>query len=246
MTLLHEYHCPASLTEALRLITAPDRRLRPLAGGSTLVGDLETRAAQEIDGVVDLRNLDLDFVNPEDGHVHVGAMTTLTTLATHPLTRDLAGGLLARAARGEGPINLRNMATVGGIVAAAALDSEVYAALLALDAAVVCFTDAGEVVTRLAEVREIDGIITGVHIPVRAAHGGLARVARTPSDRPIVAVVAVHDDAGTRTALCGVAPRPVLDGAPLDPPHDFKGSADYRLALADILRARAITEARAA
>ena len=120
MAILHEYHCPTSLAEALRLIDAPDRRRRLLAGGTTLVGALETRAVRDVDGVVDLRRLGLDTMRVEEETIHIGAMTTLTDLATHPATRDLAGGLLPRAVRGEGPVNLRNQATVGGVIATAA------------------------------------------------------------------------------------------------------------------------------
>ncbi|MEZ4719480.1 MAG: hypothetical protein R2851_25860 [Caldilineaceae bacterium] len=40
MAILHEYHCPTSLAEALRLVDAPDRRRHLLAGGTTLVGAL--------------------------------------------------------------------------------------------------------------------------------------------------------------------------------------------------------------
>ena len=244
MAILHEYHCPTSLAEALRLIDAPDRRRHLLAGGTTLVGALETRAVRDVDGVVDLRRLGLDTMRVEEETIHIGAMTTLTDLATHPATRDLAGGLLPRAVRGEGPVNLRNQATVGGVIATAAYDSELYAALLALAADVMIHSRAGDVCRPLADLGPIDGIITEVRVARRDGRSGLARVARTPSDRPIVAAVTVLDDAGARTALCGVAARPVLDGTPLDPPDDVRGSAEYRLALAGIVRARAANEAR--
>ena len=244
MAILHEYHCPTSLAEALRLVDAPDRRRQLLAGGTTLVGALETRARRDVDGVIDLRKLGLDTIRPEDGTIRIGAMTTLTALVDHPATRELAGGLLSRAARGEGPINLRNQATVGGVIATAAYDSELYAALLALEAEVVIHGRGGDVRRPLADLGPIDGIITDVRVPRRNGRSGLARVARTPSDRPIVAAVTVLDDAGARTALCGVAARPVLDGTPLDPPDDVRGSAEYRLAVVEIVRERAGSEAR--
>jgi hypothetical protein len=49
----------------------------------------------------------------------------------------------------------------------------------------------------------------------------------------------VTGNGGERVALCGVASRPVLLGAELNPPDDYKGSADYRRAMADVLVARA-------
>ena len=172
MAILHEYHCPTSLAEALRLIDAPDRRRHLLAGGTTLVGALETRAVRDVDGVVDLRRLGLDTMRVEEETIHIGAMTTLTDLATHPATRDLAGGLLPRAVRGEGPVNLRNQATVGGVIATAAYDSELYAALLALAADVMIHSRAGDVCRPLADLGPIDGIITEVRVARRDGRRG--------------------------------------------------------------------------
>ena len=49
-------------------------------------------------------------------------------------------------------------------------------------------------------------------------------------------------DGGQRIALTGVAPTPVLvqPGDELDPVGDFRGSSDYRRALADVLMARVV------
>jgi carbon-monoxide dehydrogenase medium subunit len=101
----------------------------------------------------------------------------------------------------------------------------------------------------------------------------LARVARTPRDKPIVAVAVrvthtsqPHGD--VRIALAGVADRPVraydaeqrLKGGPFEQhlvdealavalknvnvPSDFRGSREYRRAMAAVLTGRALLEAR--
>lgn len=246
MALLAEYHRPDTLDEAVALLARGDRHLRPLAGGTTLVGQLETRAVADLDGVVDLRSLGLDTLvlhgSSLDGTLAVGAMVTLSDFAAHPVVNDLAAGLLRQAAQGEGPLNLRDMATVGGVVAAAAPDSEVYAALLALEAQVECYDGQETQTTPLAawggQTRGAHSVITGVQIPLHARTGALARVARTPSDRPIVAAVGAGGDEGTRYALCGVGPRPLLATDDFDPPDDYKGSAAYRRAMADVLLGR--------
>jgi carbon-monoxide dehydrogenase medium subunit len=137
MALLNEYHKPATIAEALHLLGRAESRLVPLAGGSRLIGELETRARRDVDGVVDLSGLGLSYIHAEDDALCIGAMTTISDLIAHPVAAELAGGILRRVARYEGPVNLRNAATLGGIVAAAEPDSELYAALLALDASVV-------------------------------------------------------------------------------------------------------------
>jgi CO/xanthine dehydrogenase FAD-binding subunit len=245
MAILQEYYRPATVAEAVSLLAESGGRLAPLAGGAELVGQLETRAAPGIQGVVDLRNLGLDGIDADEETIRLGATATLTDVMEHEVAGRMADGILSRAARGEGPVNLRNAATVGGVVAGAAPDSEFYAALLALDARVVTVDSQGESTQLLAEMGEVEGLITGVIIPRREPGSGLARIAVTPSDRPIVAAIAVvGEDGADRVALCGVAERPVLYGQELDPPGDFKASGAYRLEMVDVVVRRALEEAR--
>lgn len=246
MALLQEYTRPGSVDEALALLAQNQGRLVPLAGGTLLVGQLETRALADVDGVVDLRDCGLDAIREDGGTVHVGSMCTLAVVAEHPIPRELADGLIVRAARGEGPVNLCNAATVGGVIACAEYDSEFYAALLALNADVIARTLHGiERTVPLAAFDATGMLITGVSIALGKLRGGAARVARTPSDRPIVAAYAVAEDGSSqeaRVALCGVGVRPVLAGAPLMPPDDFKGGSEYRRAMADVVTRRALAE----
>lgn len=241
MANLQEYHSPATLADAVRLLTRPDRNYAVIGGGTRLVADLEMGRVADLDGVISLNQLELDTISVDADQLTIGAATTLTDLIEHHIAGTLAGGLLRKAARGEGPINLRNAATVGGVVAAAEADSECYAALLALGATVTIHDGTGESSTSLGD---INGLVTAVTLPLADVRGGLARVARTPSDRPIVAAVAVVGDSGECIALCGVADRPILHGSPLQPPDDFKGSSAYRRALAPIVVERALKEAR--
>ncbi len=206
MAILHEYHRPETLDEALALLARTDRNLLPLAGGSKLIGELETRVRLDVDGVVDLRGLELDKIVAEADRVIIGATVTLTALVEHPVTGKLADGLLRRAAQGEGPVNLRNAATVGGVIAGAEADSEVYAALLALDATVTHVVAGRERSTPLAQMADVQGLITSVTLPIvqGPVRSGHARVARTPADRPIVAALAVVGRTGVRAWRCVV------------------------------------------
>jgi hypothetical protein len=47
-----------------------------------------------------------------------------------------------------------------------------------------------------------------------------------------------------RIALCGVASRPFLDGETLATVFDFKGSAEYRQAMSEVVKRRALSEAK--
>lgn len=245
MAILSTYLRPASLEEADHAFASSNGRAVLLAGGTQLVGALETRELPDVEIVIDLQALGLDALHVEASTLVIGAGATLTRIIGHPVAATLAGGLLPRAAVAEGPVNLRNAATVGGLVAAAEADSEFYAALLALDAQVVQYAAGQSTTTPLAELAAVTGIITAIRLPLADCRSGLAHVVRTPADRPIVAAVAVCGPDSARVALCGVAARPILAGAPLNPPDDFKGSAAYRSAMAEIMTARALAEAKA-
>ncbi len=267
MAILAEYHRPKTLNDALDLLADSTARRLPLAGGTHLVGALETRQRRDVDGVVDLAALELSYIRQVDSSLHVGAMTTLTELVEHPQCADLAAGILPATARFEGPQNLRNAATVGGLVALAEPDSEPFAALLALNASVVAVDRDGGESHRLLEdftlsnPRSSQGpiLITEIQLPLVHAVAGHARIARSPMDRCIVAAVAVAAANGdlsrrgtssggnradsTRTALCGVDTRPRIAGGPLLPTSDYKASGEYRLAMAEVVGRRARTDA---
>jgi CO/xanthine dehydrogenase FAD-binding subunit len=72
------------------------------------------------------------------------------------------------------------------------------------------------------------------------------RVARTPADRPIVAVVGRRVGKGIILAACGVAERPILINADeivqLRPPADFRGSSMYRREMMQVLLERVLKE----
>ncbi len=263
MAILAEYHKPTSLAQAFELLSDSASRRVPLAGGAYLVGALETRQRRDIEGVVDLAGLGLSFIEQDGAYLHVGAMTTITDLIQHPLSAELAGGILPDTARYEGPLNLRNAATVGGLVAIAEPDSETYAALLALNASVMTVDPSGlETSSPLQEFTDArqapsqaPSLITGIRLPLGQAAAGHARIARTPMDRCIVAAVAViradgkssrpepadggGNNASASVALCGLGPHPRLAGGPHIPEGDFKGSAEYRLAMVDVVVRRA-------
>jgi CO/xanthine dehydrogenase FAD-binding subunit len=89
--------------------------------------------ARKIGTAIDLSRLDLDFVTEIDGAVEIGAMTSLRTMETHPLTTSLGNGVLNSAVRNIVGVQLRNCVTIGGTVASRYPFSDPITALLALD-----------------------------------------------------------------------------------------------------------------
>jgi CO/xanthine dehydrogenase FAD-binding subunit len=172
----------------------------------------------------------------------MGAMVRLQAVVDHADVPELVRQMTLR----EGANTFRNMGTLGGVVATADPESELYAALLVHEAMVTVQSSAGEGRVPLAELELGERVlITAVTIQL---HGQTAsdRVARTPADRPIVSVVGRRVADGFLLAVCGVAKRPILINAneidQLTPPADFRGSSGYRREMTAVLSQRVLVE----
>lgn len=231
------YERPTSLEAAL---AALEQSHSVLVGGGTR---LSAGTGAEPVVVVDLQAAGLGGVRPSgDDAVLIGAMTTLEDIAM-----SLALPAAVReAARRELPSSLRTLSTLGGCVASGDFESELLATLLVHKATVRLEAKSDTSVIPLAELLAEPGRLTGkiissIEIEL-GGQGAVARVARMPADRAIVAAVARRDPQGTvLVAFSGVAGAPVLADDPdrLEPPGDFRGSSEYRKAMARILGNRA-------
>jgi probable selenate reductase FAD-binding subunit len=237
MVTVTAYWRPSTMAEALEVLERPDAIV--LAGGTRLDAD---PSAEEVE-VVDLQALHLDGITPGEGDaLRIGAMVTLQQLADCELAPDV----VREAARREQPSTLRAQGTVGGCIATGRADSELLAALLVHEAVV-------EVEDRqVTEGMPLERVLADLFLPagqvvtavtIRTTGRAYAvRTARTPADRAIVAAYGRVTGDGQRVALTGVAATPVLllPGDDLQPIGDFRGSADYRRRLADVLVARVV------
>ncbi len=238
MAMVAAYRRPSTIEEALVLLEQPGAVV--LAGGTRLNGE----PTRDPVVMVDLQALELSGVERVgDGALRIGATTTLQQLVDD----DDVPVAVRDAARRLEPSTIRAAATVGGCVATAEPASEFLATLLVHDAVVGLAGRDGErtvtLATVLLDLPLLAGrIITAVTIDTTGVTSA-ARVGRTPADRPIVAAVARRtSDGERRLALTGVAATPVLVTGvdELDPPGDFRGSREYRRALAVTLAARAL------
>src|SRR6266700_6564905 len=106
---LLEYHWAEDIDDALLLLARTEIKTVPLAGGTYLLG-LQNDSIQ---AVVDLRELELAYISEDTRGVHIGAMTTLQNMVDTPILKNLAMGLLARAALASSSSRLiRNSATL--------------------------------------------------------------------------------------------------------------------------------------
>lgn len=212
-----EYHRPADLTTVRRLLARP-APVSLLAGGTALVAGL---SSQTSDTVVDLRDLPLAFMERRPDGLHLGALTTLAALTPASAAGGWANGLLAHTAQAEGPVNWRNAATIGGLVAQAEATSPLFLALLALEGqAILLGADGPPQQLALRALADAPAaalqrrLLVEVTLPasLAQAHHGMAAAARTPRDQPIVCAVAVvaAKPAVATVVLGGVTATPLV------------------------------------
>lgn len=209
---IRSYHRPNRLAEALDLVR---RGVVPVAGGTRLFAQ-----EHEVANVLDLSALGLDAIETDDGDLRLGATVTLQAAADSPVAHGATAGLLPAACLAQQPSRMvRNLATLGGEAVFASPDSEVAAALLALNAVFVIECPDGPIESPAVrflrnpaeDVR--NGLLTSLFVPGVPEGAALERVAVLPSAPALVAVaVAVSFSGDTcsraRIAVTGLAGAP--------------------------------------
>ena len=105
-----------------------------ILGGGTFVHGLAARGlVRRVEALIDLQKVGLSYVRSEDNILAIGAMTTFADLAEAGPAKSLPELGAVWDALAYPPAQIRNMATVGGSVAAASPLFDLPIALIALD-----------------------------------------------------------------------------------------------------------------
>ncbi|HEX5828360.1 MAG TPA: FAD binding domain-containing protein [Candidatus Limnocylindrales bacterium] len=218
------YARPATLAEAVDLLVRHGAGARVLAGGTDLVIRLRDGTFRP-DVVVDVKRvpeLAPGIRATEAGSLVIGATTTMTQLAAHPvIRRDLAA--LADAAAVVGSVQIRNRATIAGNLCNASPAADTAPALLVHAALVHVAGPGGARVIPLDAFFVRSGVttiaagelVTAIEIPApaggRIASAHERRTRRRGHDLASVTVACGVDAAGVaRLAYGSVGPRPLL------------------------------------
>jgi aerobic-type carbon monoxide dehydrogenase small subunit (CoxS/CutS family)/CO/xanthine dehydrogenase FAD-binding subunit len=210
---IRSYHRPTTVEEALSLAA---QGLVPLSGGTRLFA-----SPAEVPNVLDLAALRLTRLQVEDGDLLFGASTTLQDVIDAPVAYEATAGLLPAACRAQSASRMvRGLATLGGEAVHAAHDSEVVAALLALNAVFVVDRRDGRLESpalRFVKSSKEDlaggGLVTSLFIPGAPQGAALERVAVAPSAPAQVAAVVAVSFSGDRCSRARLVVTG-LDGPP--------------------------------
>jgi len=112
---MFRHHSPGNLDEALALLEqlkSSGEDAKVIAGGTDLVPNMKHEIMTP-EHVVSLERLGLAGIEERDGAFHIGAMTTIQTLADDPLMRERLPAFVDACGQIAGP-QLRRMGTLGG------------------------------------------------------------------------------------------------------------------------------------
>lgn len=167
---------PASLSDVLAMLRASPPT-RPFAGGTDLMVLLEA-GKLAAGGYVGLWNLqELRGIEPSGDAVSIGALTTYTEIARHPMLQA-RWPLLCRAAEETGGVATQNRGTIGGNIANASPAADTPPALIVYDAELEIVSSRG---TRRVPYDRFhtgykqmdlgaDELIARIHLPKRATN----------------------------------------------------------------------------
>lgn len=192
-----DYATPATLDEAVGLLTQHRDEAKILAGGHSLIPAMKLRLAQPA-MLIDIGRIkDLAYINEDSGQIRIGAMTTHYQIEASARLLEICP-LLPECAASIGDVQVRNRGTIGGSLAHSDPAADWPAAILALGAEIVAVSAQGERTIRaedffvdmLTTALEPNEILREIRIPQPQANTGQAymKVAHPASGFAVVGV----------------------------------------------------------
>jgi carbon-monoxide dehydrogenase medium subunit len=138
-----DYVTPATLEEALSLLTEHQDDAKILAGGHSLIPAMKLRLAMP-QMLIDIGRIkDLAYITEDGGQIRIGAMTTHYQVESSAGLKDHCP-ILPEAASQIGDVQVRNKGTIGGSLAHADPAADWPAVMIALKAEIVVVGSNGE------------------------------------------------------------------------------------------------------
>lgn len=191
-----EYYSPTDLDEAYSLLGRYGDAAVPVAGCSFFMGHRE-ELFDEVDAVINIKRLGLNYIKAEDKALKIGATTTLSEIYEHELTRSGKFRIFSETVAELNIVEVKNVATIGGEVCIAG-EVDMPTTLLAYDARIVIGGGEGVRTMSMADFHigylntalQPGEIVIEVQVPEPPANsgGGFHKFERTAADLPIVNV----------------------------------------------------------
>ena len=221
---IEEYHRPRDLAQTVEILSRYGRKARLIAGGTDIL-PLRPGVKQldHINHLVDISNLDLNYIENDDDQIRIGAATDINTIGVYPLFLSGPYRALSEAARSHSTPTIRNQATIGGNLCNGSACADLALPLLVMEAVLVATGPNGQREIAIESffkganytALDSDEILLEIRIPRCSQNAATAfyklRRQQTAIDLAVVNVAAlVFGDKGrcedARIALGAVAP----------------------------------------
>jgi carbon-monoxide dehydrogenase medium subunit len=208
-----DYKRPATVDEAIALLTQHGDDAKVLAGGHSLIPAMKLRLARP-KVVVDIgRIANLSYIRESPGGaIAIGAMTTHQQIGASTVLRAHSP-LLAETALHIGDVQVRNKGTIGGSLVHADPAADYPASILALDAEIDLAGPRGRRTVKASEffvdllttAIGPDEILTEIRVPATAKTVAYVKTEQKASGFALAGVAVVIGPQGVRVGVTGVA-----------------------------------------
>ncbi len=179
MTIWNHYYLPATLNEAIELLSQAPGSACVIAGGTDLLLDLQQGRHPPVDTLVDVSQVrEMQVLEMREAHLFIGASVPLSQISTSELVFEHAQALSEASGLIGGP-QVRNTGTLGGNVAHALPAADGTISIMALNAEVEVASAQGlrrQALNTLflgpgkSALDPHSEIISGFYLPVRKAN----------------------------------------------------------------------------
>jgi len=189
---------PRSIEETTKMLKQFTGKCRIIAGGTTFHELVQRGLMPEVDVIVDISQLGLNYVKDEGDSIRIGATSTVSELSEAAVFQEAGLAALGDALQTIEPVQVRNVATIGGSICASVSFFDLPTAVVCLNGRVRIVGVSGE---RQAKVQDFlldyflpdlkrDEFVTELIIPKPKNGSGSAysRVCRTAFDFAVVSV----------------------------------------------------------
>ena len=260
-----EYERATSVQQASELLGRFGEDAKVLAGGHSLIPLMRLRLSQP-SALVDINGIkELNYINIDNGKLRIGALTRHVQIQNSDVVKQNLP-ILAEVADEVGDNQVRNMGTIGGVIAHADAAGDYPTLALMLEAEIVTNKRRHAAKDFFKDIfttpLEHDELVCEVVFPVANGPHKYIKFRRRLFDWAIVGAAAQQINGGWRIGLTNVGPTPVrataveqalasgatpADAAEhasdgLNPSGDLRASADYKKHLARVLTRRAIEQ----
>jgi len=188
MITIKEYVVPTSIDEAYELLTS--KRNNVVLGGSSFL----KLGSKIIGTAIDLKDIDLDYIDEDDENILIGADVSLRKLEQDNLIKTYCGGIISCAVSNIVGVQFRNGARIGGSVFSKYGFSDLIPPLLAVGAKVKLYKRGTVDLEEFLESDYEKDILVEVILKKKKAKGVFDCIRKCTGDFPVLNGAIVCED----------------------------------------------------